>query len=82
MRESFGGGSQPNGSTRDWPGRRDSFFSSGRTCRWWLVTGRNRHAFYEVGRFLAVSGAAAIRRAKREKAALVGGLQLAAEVSR
>jgi len=54
----------------------------GRSCRWWLVTGRNRHAFYEIGRFLAVSGTAAIRRARREKAALVGGLRLEAEASR
>lgn len=46
--------------------------------RWWRVIGRNNSARYEIGSFLAVSAAGAIRRARRARAGLLYGLRLEA----
>lgn len=54
----------------------------GPRCRWFRVIGRARGTCYVLGNYLTVTGAAAIRRARRERAHLVGGLELKAEALR
>jgi hypothetical protein len=53
--------------------------AQGYRCRWWRVIGRNHSSVFEIGYFLAATARGAITRARREKAALVGGLRLEVE---